>query len=236
MATAPDIPTITTASNSYNTITVTWGTASFGDPSTGTVTLYGGTTPSPNDQLLSKTSTGATMFGHNPLPANTLYYYRAVASNGSLSSSSGDVTGAALAEAPTVTVDSTTYSSIVIEYTCSADGGAYPKNLQYSIDGGSTWTTGATVVDGTAHSGSYAITGLTPNTAYTIRTRVSTTIGSTAGSTLTATTDRAIGLYGSVNGGSKRIIKLYGSVNGETKLVKKLYGSVNGQSILLLTD
>ena len=83
---APTTPTISVTSvlGAGNTLRVTYGTTSFGTPSTGTVYLYGGTSASPTTQLDSSTSTGDQTFDNAGLNYNTTYYYRSRASNGQL--------------------------------------------------------------------------------------------------------------------------------------------------------
>lgn len=187
-AVAPTTPTIS-ASNpgTTNTNSVTWGTTNMGTPSSGTVYLYGGTTSSPTTQLTSKTTTGNTTYTHSSLTGNTKYYYRARANNGQWSGYSSEVTAITRAVAPTVSVGNRTVNSIQINYSTAADGNAYSKSIQYSLDG-TNWSTGSTVSTGSASSGSYNITGRVANTSYSIRTRVNTTAGATTGSTLSAVT------------------------------------------------
>lgn len=173
------------------------------------------------------TATNTTHTSGSPdLQPNTYYSLRASASNyiAQANVSLGDY--ATLPAATTVAVDAVTPTTVTISYTTGADGGALSKTIEYSLDGGTTWQTVATVSTGTPTSGTYTITGLNNGTTYSIQTRTTTTAGSTVGTTLSATTSS--GLYGSVNGQTKQVIKLYGSVNGQTKEITKLYGSVNG--------
>lgn len=227
--TPPDTPTVSVATNSDHALNITWGTASFGNPSTGTVYLYYGTSASPTAQATNKSTTGNSLLTMDILSPNTKYYYRSRAKNTSdlWSSYSADVTGVTKAAAATVSLTSYDSSSATIYYSASADGGEYNRTLQYSLDG-STWVNAATISDGNAHTGTITITGLTPSTSYTIRTRMTTTAGSSTGANITVTTKAAVALYGSVSGQTKKVAKLYGSLNGETKLIKKLYASVNG--------
>ena len=152
-------------------------------------------------QTLSASSshTGGTF----TISPNTQYFLFGYATN-----SNGDVAEytdyypfVTLAEAPTVSVSSVDSTSVTVAYTTASGGGYYAQNIQYSLDGGTTWVTADTVASGTtaATSGTYTITGLTPGTTYSIQTRVSTTAGTTTGSTLTAiTTSAEVLLYEAV--------------------------------------
>lgn len=202
---APDTPTISLVSATDSSITLSYGTTSFGTPSTGTVYL-----PCVYDlipsafadtfSVASKTSTGlsnATIARYYRPPLsyvmqnNSRYYVAAYAKNdGGATARSNILAVVTCASAPTVSLDSVTNTSATIAYTTVAGGGVYAQDIQYSIDGGTTWVTADTVASGTttATSGTYTITGLTSGTTYSIQTRVSTTAGTTTGSTLSATT------------------------------------------------
>lgn len=78
----PSTPSISVSATSSTSVVVTYGTSSFGNPSSGTVYLYGGTSSTPTTQIASKTSTGNSTYNHTGLTANTQYYYRARAYNG----------------------------------------------------------------------------------------------------------------------------------------------------------
>ena len=137
------------------------------------------------------------------------------------------------AEGPQVSISSKTTTSVTLDYVAPADGGYYNKTLAYSIDNGSTWTTFATITSGSAASGSFTISGLTQNSVYTVLTKVTTTVGSTAGTTVTADLRPEATLYGSVSGQTQKIVDLYCSSNGQANLVTKIYGSVNGEAKLI---
>lgn len=122
-----------------------------------------------------------------------------------------------------------------VSYSTVADGGYYNKTIEYSLDNGSTWVTGAVVSSGSASSGTFTITGLNVGTTYTMKSRVRTTAGSTDNTNVVFTAGAAT-LYGSVGGNSEKIIKLYGSVGGQSKAIKKLYGSVNGRAKLIYKE
>lgn len=109
-----------------------------------------------------------------------------------------------------------------------ANGGYYTQTFQYRINGGS-WVNGTTKTGGTAETKYVNLTGLTPHTAYTVETRVTTTAGTTVGPTVSfMTPNDTDNLYGSTSGLATHINALYGSVNSQAKKICKLYGSVNG--------
>ena len=83
---APTTPTISATATSPTSITITYGTTSFGVPSTGTVTLYGGTTASPTTSIDTTNTTGNKTFTFSGLSPETTYYFRARANNGQLNS------------------------------------------------------------------------------------------------------------------------------------------------------
>lgn len=230
--TAPNKPTVSIDTAYAASIIVNYGTSSFGNPSSGTVYLYGGTSSSPTTQITSKTLTGNSNYQNTGLTGNTKYYYRARAKNSQLWSSYSDEVSAVTRPGSLLnkSAEALSATSIRINYETRAGGGFYAQEVQYSLDSGVTWTTGATVSSAAATSGSFDITGLQPGTAYHITLRVFTSAGINGSGSLNISTLPSANFYGSVNGETKLIKKLYGSVNGETKLIKKLYGSVNGQT------
>lgn len=175
---------------------------------------------------VNNNSTGGTL----TVQPNKEYYYGAYASNTQRNTSKVQGTFVTLAEAPTLSVNTLGETDVVMNYSTTADGNKYTKSVQYSLDNGSTWTTGATVSTGSASSGTFTISGLTDDTSYTLKCRVSTTAGNTNGTDVTFTTLESHKLYGSVAGKTKKIVKLYGSVAGKTKEITKLYASVGGQT------
>lgn len=93
---APTTPTLTITNNNAHQNTISFGTSSFGNPSTGNIKLYVATNPSFTSETLlqTKTTTGLFTYTHTSLTANTTYYYRTIATNGSASSPyvSGNIT------------------------------------------------------------------------------------------------------------------------------------------------
>lgn len=195
---APNTPTVSISSITVNSVAVTYGTSSYGNPSTGTTYLYGGTSSSPTTQITSKTTTGNSTYTNSSLASNTKYYYRSRAGNGQLNSSySSEKTAVTLASSPTVTVGSVSGNSATIDYSTVADGGFYDKTIQYSTDGGTTWQTGATVTGGSAQSGSFTIDNL-PSGENAVLVRTNTTSGADSPITVTITIQTNGKLYGSV--------------------------------------
>lgn len=88
---APSTPVVAAVTNDAHKNTITWSLTSFGYPASGNVKLWYSTSPSfTSETLLStKTSTGQWTYNHTGLTANTTYYYRAKADNGSATSSYG---------------------------------------------------------------------------------------------------------------------------------------------------
>lgn len=83
---APDTPEIRVVPNSATSVEITYGTMSFGNPNTGTVTLYGGTSPNPTTVLDTYSEEGYTQYSDTSLTTGTTYYYRAKAENAQVAS------------------------------------------------------------------------------------------------------------------------------------------------------
>lgn len=175
----------------------------------------------------SKKDSGGTV---NILPNKKLYLgLKAVNSAGTYY-----FTGPAITTLPgglQITMTGITANNATIHYTTPADGGAYTKTLEYSVDNGETWHSIGTVSSSSATTGNYQITGLEYGKRYVLKTRVSTTAGTTYSQDVVFYTACPTAVsYGSVSGKTKPIKKFYGSVDGKTKEIKKLYGSVNGKT------
>lgn len=170
-----------------------------------------------------------TTGGDLTIVSNTRYTLSVYAENGAQGTSAlriGDYV--TLAKAASVDIASKTSTSVTLNYSIDADGGFYTKTYEYSIDGGTTWTTFATVSSGSATTGTFTVNGLTPGSVTIMQTRATTTAGTTTGPVITLNTTAGPKLYGSVNSQAREVGTLYGSVSGQTVAINKLYGSVNG--------
>lgn len=230
----PTTPTVSAAASTANSNTVTYGTTSFGTVGSGTVYLYGGTASAPTTQLTSKTTVGNSSYNHTGLAANTKYYYRSRAySTAGWSSYSTETSQITKPAAATVSISSYNASSITISYSVAANGGAATQTLEYKVGSGN-WTTAKTITGGSATSGTFTISGLTSNTAYSIATRMTNSAGSTTGSTLSGHTALAPS-QGSVSGSNTNNTTnsvTYGvtSFGYPTTGVVYLYGSTSDTS------
>jgi hypothetical protein len=171
--------------------------------------------------------TGSPALTINP---NTTYYYGGYATNTQRSISTVTGSFTTLADVPTLSVTRIGETSVTVSYSTPADGGKYAKNIQYSLDNGTTWTTGATVNTGAASSGTFEISNLHNGTTYTMKCRANTSSGNTAGSDVVFTTLESYKIYVPVNGKTKKVKKVYCEVGGKTKAVKKIYASVSGKT------
>lgn len=87
--------------------------------------------------------------------------------------------------APTSLSAAAYLTSIIVSFTAGADGGAAITNYEYSTDGGSTFTALSPVDTASP----ITISGLSSNTAYSIKLRATNSVGaSDASATVTATT------------------------------------------------
>ena len=81
----PSTPTISVTNNNAHKNTILYSVNSYGYPSTGTLKLYWANNPSFASQTLlaTQSTTGLFTYTHSSLTADTTYYYRVIASNGS---------------------------------------------------------------------------------------------------------------------------------------------------------
>lgn len=166
---SPPVPSISISSRTTNQVVVSYGLNSFGDPNSGTVYLYGGTSSNPTSQIASKTSTGSSNYTYTGLSANQTYYFRTRAANGQYTTSySGNVSTTTACPTPTaLSLSSETYTaynrvSTVYSVTRASDNGSATRTGYYRIstNGGSSW-------------GSWTSFGTLPNNQYTTTFTVS---------------------------------------------------------------
>lgn len=185
--------------------------------------------PQNGSNLSGNITTNNSSSGNLTIVGNTEYTLGAYASNGNEATGSQNMGNyTTRAYAPTLSVDTLGEDNVVIAYSTRADGGKYTKSVQYSLDGGATWVTGATVNTSSASSGTFTISGLTDDTEYTLKCRVSTSAGETDGADIVFRTLESHKLYGPVGGVSKKTVKWLGSVGDLSKYIIKIYGSENG--------
>lgn len=166
---------------------------------------------------VDNSSSYSSAYGPLTIVGNTMYILGLYASNGTAGTGSQRL-GAytTLAYAPEVTISSISSTSATLSYSTKADGGQYSKTYEYSIDGGTTWTTFATVSSGSATTGTFTVSGLAAATVTVMQTRVTTTAGTTVGPNITLNTNAGPKFYGSVNSQAKEATTLYGGVIVQT--------------------
>lgn len=209
---------------------------------TGSLTLKQSPNTSIGETISESFTSTTTVSGdvtHEGLFSNTSYSYfiaatlKVTATQQTIATNStGSLSSYTAAEAATIEIGGISDTEVVLNWSTAADGGYRPKNVQYSLDGGTTWVTMATVADGSASSGSFTISGLNPSSQYSIMTRTYNGV-SAQGDTLLVTTIASTGFYGSVNDESTLAIDIYGGVNNESQKITKLYGSVNNEARLI---
>lgn len=187
-----------------------------------------------SSELTGTITVSNTSAGSLTIVGNTEYTIGAWATNGNAYTGSVNMGNAVtLAYAahlqPAITSDTTA----TIYYSTKADGGKYAKTYEYSLDGGTNWTTFATVSSGSATSGSFNITDLSVGTTYTIKHRVTTTAGTKNGEDVTFSIPIRSKFYGSVGDQAVPIARIYGSTSNQPTPIYKLYGSENGEAKLL---
>jgi fibronectin type 3 domain-containing protein len=136
-------------------------------------------------QIDTTTTVGYTDTG---LEDGERYYYRvtAWASAPGETDPSNEADAITVLPAPTLSLDASVEDEITVSYTFTDDSGDGDLLLERSSDGGSTWTTAATVT--TLSNGSYTDTGLNDGTTYTYRGTRNTDHASSVSGTPAATT------------------------------------------------
>lgn len=255
--TAPNTPTISAAMTSDTTIEITYGTTSFGNPSTGTVTLYGGTNSSPTTVIDTYNAVGNKTFTYTMASSDDTYYFRAKATNGQVDSDYSIEVRIGRAGAISF------YGSVNSVATSISDFlGSVAGTSMESVSVRSGGTGNISSIDFSifkqsfiSNGGKYSLNGedlsfidvyiLVRGTNYPIRITANysgggTAIITTSESSSTITANWGISLSGTLSTGTdyvditlgeesqaKRITKTYGSVNGRTKLVCQSFGHLS---------
>lgn len=116
---------------------------------------------------------------------NTLYTIGLYASNGTMNTGSVRYTNATtLPPTPSISKTSVASTSATFSYSVPNQGGSYNMSLQYTINGGTTWTTAATLTGSGTKTGSFTVSGLSGYTDYTIQCRLTTTAGTSTGNSI----------------------------------------------------
>lgn len=151
----------------------------------GTVTLYGGTTDYPTTMLSSYNAVGVTQYTHTGLTGNTKYNYRVEAINNGNKSAENRTSVVTKPKVVAITIGSPqyiTYNTYKRTFTLDipANGNAYPQTIEYQTSGGgeiSSWTTVGTYSSAQAGTMTVDIT-LETDKSYTVSFRTTTTAGS----------------------------------------------------------
>lgn len=170
--------------------------------------------------------------GVNIIP-NSEYYVGVFASNGTLNTYwTNPIIVYTSVNKASLSALEITDKTAKIAMQIEADGGAKYKLVQYRLADQEEWTTLDTLYGGEARTLTINLSGLTPNTTYTLKSKTMLNGVSSYNNTdfVFTTPSGTRPFYCSVDNQSKLVNKMYCSVNGETKEIKKLYGSVNGQT------
>lgn len=116
----PTTPTLTITNNNAHQNTIVYGTSSYGYPASGSVTLWFADNPDFTDeaQLDEQTITGPNTYVHENLTANTTYYYRTRATNGSATTDyvSGSVTTRRATYVPNADEETTLVQNLLVPF------------------------------------------------------------------------------------------------------------------------
>ena len=187
--TVPSAPTNLAISSGAGSIDVSWSAASSGGSTiTDFIVEYstdGSSWITFNDGL--STSTSTTITG---LTNGTPYYVRVSAVNVAGSStavvSGSTATPKTTPGAPSVSAIAAGNQSLSVSFTAGTNGGSTITGYQYSINGGSTWTTA------TGTSSPITISGLTNGTSYQVALRAVNIVGNGDTSNILASTPRTV--------------------------------------------
>lgn len=150
--------------------------------------------------VVNNQSTKTTTLNIKP---NTQYYYGGYAWNTQQEARTIAGQFVTLPASATISQSGTTATTATFIYGTEADGGHYNKTIEYSLDNGTTWTTAATITSGAEAAGYFTVSGLTEGDTYTLKTRVTTTAGSSNNTDITFTAEPGAvkdRIYGGVAG------------------------------------
>ena len=233
-ATVPTAPTITLVDRVLGTISVTWSAPS----STGGADITDYTvTAVPNDASSNVECTWTTGDGSLTCDLTSVvdtadYSISVVATNSagnSTASTSSNSTGFSVPGAPTLTSVTAGNGTLTLIFTAGSTGGLTITDYAYSTNGGSTFTTFASV------DGPYVITGLTNGHAYSIKLAAFNDLGqgasSNAISATPATTPSAPRwLHGVRGNGSATLLWNPPATNGGAAITSYLVSDMAGHT------
>ena len=175
LTSAPAAPTMLTAVAASSTqINLTWVDASTSE--TG-FQIERSLTSGSGFSLISTAAANATSFSNTGLTANTVYFYRVRAINGSITSGyAPQATASTSAPLPPTTLNASAFSSTQINLTWVD---ASNNETGFQVERSTTSGSGYTLVTTTAaNATSFSNTGLTANTSYFYRVRAINAVGS----------------------------------------------------------
>lgn len=198
-----------------------------------------GNTLSSSITVNNSSSTSETALTITP---NTRYVLGVYATNGTYNTGSVRKTDAyTLPPVPSVSRTGLTSSSATFSYSIPNQGGGKNMTLQYSLNGGSTWSNAVTLSGSGTKSGSFTVSGLSAYTDYTMQTRLTTDVGSSAGNTLTFKTSAVAPATPVISNvqpqqyGIKATVTIanYGAPSNDPERYIELEGGISGGSTLL---
>lgn len=173
---------------------------------------------------------------------NTLYTIGLYASNGTMNTGSVRYTNSTtLPPTPSISKSSVSSTSATFSYSVPNQGGGKNMTLQYSLNGGSTWSNAVTLSGSGTKSGSFTVSGLSAYTDYTMQTRLTTDVGSSSGNTLSFKTSAVAPATPVISNvqpqqyGIKATVTIanYGAPSNDPERYIELEGGISGGSTLL---
>lgn len=154
----------------------------------GTITLYGGTSPNPSTQLDTYNNTGINVYTHTGIVGNTRYYYKASATNNGGFTTETDTSVVSKPAPVSISATDIGYSlynkyARTFELSIPANGNVYGQLVEYRLKASSDADFGAWETVGEWNSASAGVMGtgieFTTDTPYVVEFRVTTLAGST---------------------------------------------------------